>query len=135
MTNTTATSLGDEQNSSSREPSPQPVAATSVRPTASLATAERHELECLRHRVQQLDYPCSPHCDGYLREQALQNTRPTGVRLESGGSDGRHLYVILEYADGHEAQLIHDYFGEPGAVSHWARISTRAENVKATGER
>lgn len=39
-----------------------------------LTDPERHELECLRHRVQQLAYPCSPHCDGYLREQALSNT-------------------------------------------------------------
>lgn len=34
---------------------------------------ERHELECLRARIQQIEYPCSPHCDGYLRELALRN--------------------------------------------------------------
>lgn len=37
---------------------------------------ERHELECLRHRVAQIEYPCSPHCDGYLRELAMRNTSP-----------------------------------------------------------
>jgi hypothetical protein len=53
-----------------------------------LSEDERHELTCLRHRVQQLDYPCSPHCDGYLRELALRNaswqpmeTAPLGERV------------------------------------------------------
>ncbi|MCR5876974.1 hypothetical protein [Phenylobacterium sp. J367] len=35
--------------------------------------AEKHELECLRARVAQLDYPCSPHCEGYLRELSSRN--------------------------------------------------------------
>jgi hypothetical protein len=35
---------------------------------------ERHEMESLRARVQQIAYPCSPHCDGYLRELATRNT-------------------------------------------------------------
>lgn len=42
---------------------------------AELNSSERHELECLRARVKQLAYPCSPHCDGYLRELALRNSR------------------------------------------------------------
>ena len=38
-----------------------------------LTMGERHELECLRTRVRQIEYPCSPHCEGYLRELALRN--------------------------------------------------------------
>lgn len=38
-----------------------------------LTLYERHELNCLRAQVQQKDYPCSPHCEGYLRELALRN--------------------------------------------------------------
>lgn len=33
----------------------------------------RHENECLHKRVAQLDYPCSPHCDGYLRELRMHD--------------------------------------------------------------
>jgi hypothetical protein len=40
---------------------------------AALSASERHELECLRHQVGQLEYPCSPHCEGYLRELAMRN--------------------------------------------------------------
>jgi cell division protein FtsB len=46
----------------------------SVRTVARLLAeldALRHENDCLQHRVAQLDYPCSPHSDGYLREQKL----------------------------------------------------------------
>ena len=32
----------------------------------------RHENDCLQARIAQLDYPCSPHCDGYLRELKLR---------------------------------------------------------------
>ncbi len=35
----------------------------------------RHELECLRAQHEQREYPCSPHCSGYLRELALRNSR------------------------------------------------------------
>jgi len=34
----------------------------------------RHELECLRTQHEQREYPCSPHCSGYLRELALRNS-------------------------------------------------------------
>jgi len=31
----------------------------------------RHENDCLQATLAQIDYPCSPHCHGYLREQQL----------------------------------------------------------------
>lgn len=49
---------------------PKPAEARSPQP---LSPDERHELECLRHQVGQLEYPCSPHCEGYLRELAMRN--------------------------------------------------------------
>jgi hypothetical protein len=51
----------------------QPVLASNGQSHAELSAAERHELECLRHQVGQLEYPCSPHCEGYLRELAMRN--------------------------------------------------------------
>ena len=38
--------------------------------TRQLATL-RHENDCLQATIAQIDYPCSPHCHGYLREQKL----------------------------------------------------------------
>lgn len=64
----------------------QPISGSVPLPAreAELSAAERHELDCLRHRVQQLAYPCSPHCDGYLREQALRNAAPTDAVVSAG---------------------------------------------------
>jgi hypothetical protein len=53
-------------------------------PSASLEEQERHELECLRARVQQLEYPCSPHCDGYLREMTARNNAERAAKAETG---------------------------------------------------
>lgn len=50
---------------------------------AELSASERHELECLRHQVGQLEYPCSPHCEGYLRELAMRNGGSRGVATAS----------------------------------------------------
>lgn len=40
----------------------------------------RHENDCLQARVAQIAYPCSPHCDGYLREQKLARDLTTTAR-------------------------------------------------------
>ena len=93
---------------------------------APLTDPERHELEYLRHRVQQLDYPCSPHCDGYLREQALTNTAWKAVtlrteRAESGG--GAHVIVEAERQDGTTVEVIRSFADITDTIiSHWARL-------------
>lgn len=51
----------------------KPTATESGEGSGPLNADERHELECLRHQVGQLEYPCSPHCEGYLRELAMRN--------------------------------------------------------------
>lgn len=53
-----------------------------------LEDAERHELECLRARVRQLAYPCSPHCAGYLRELELRAAITTLSRKTQLFADG-----------------------------------------------
>lgn len=54
----------------------------------SLSASERHELECLRHQVGQLEYPCSPHCEGYLRELALRNGGQRPLEAQPIGAAG-----------------------------------------------
>jgi hypothetical protein len=65
--------LEGELKASQSQPSDRRADARSVGLDAELSTAERHELECLRHQVGQLEYPCSPYCEGYLRELAMRN--------------------------------------------------------------
>lgn len=67
----------------------------------SLDEAERHELTCLRARIQQIEYPCSPHCDGYLREMALRNSAPAAPAgdwrpIESAPRDGTSVDLWIE---------------------------------------
>ena len=66
----------------------------------SLSEAERHELGCLRARVQQIEYPCSPHCDGYLRELALRNAARAEGRPsppdEGGDKAGGEMVAALQ---------------------------------------
>lgn len=47
----------------------------------------RHENDCLQRTIAQIDYPCSPHCHGYLREQKaareLDTLRQRNAELEA----------------------------------------------------
>lgn len=96
-----------------------------------LTNAERHELECLRYRVQQIAYPCSPHCDGYLREQALKNTGWKAVRLYTRTADsGVGAYVIVEgeRQDGSKVELIRSFADiDSTIIDHWARLPDSPE--------
>jgi len=95
-----------------------------------LSAGERHELECLRARVQQLAYPCSPHCDSYLRELALQNSRWTGLTLRTervASGSGAHVIVDAERADGRTVEVIRDYADiSDTIISHWARLPSES---------
>lgn len=60
-----------------------------------MTSAEQHELECLRAQVKQPQYPCSPHCAGYLRELALRSALQGLVdALAVNDEDG-----LTEFAD------------------------------------
>jgi hypothetical protein len=104
---------------------------SSQQPPQELSPGERHELECLRYRVQQLAYPCSPHCDGYLREQALTNTAWKAVRLYTRTTDsgaGAHVIVEAERQDGTTVEVIRSFADITDTIiDHWARLPAAGE--------
>lgn len=56
---------------------------------------ERHELMCLRAQDLERAYPCSPHCEGYLRELSIRNSvvgtlRAVKHALDSYGLSADH---------------------------------------------
>lgn len=60
---------------------------------------------------QQIGYPCSPHCEGYLREQRLLEQLRTAVWSDSEfckvvEADNKRLRELLESAPGVDVNLI-----------------------------
>lgn len=67
----------------------------------------KHEAECLQARIAEIDYPCSPHCDGYLREfktrrqnaalaEALRNLLPNYLAWKETGCGVTRIDVRLD---------------------------------------
>lgn len=100
----------------------------------TLDVGEKHELECLRNQVQQLAYPCSPHCAGYLRELAAQNTAAKAVRLFTRPTDsgvGAHVIVEIERHDGSTAEIIREFADiSDTIIDHWARFPLPAPTTE-----
>ena len=93
--------------------------------------SEKHELDCLRRQVGQLDYPCSPHCAGYLREFAMRNTAVKALRLYTRRTDsgvGAHVIVEIERHDGSTAEIIREFADiSDTIIDHWARLPPTSE--------
>jgi hypothetical protein len=93
----------------------------------TLDERERHELVCLRHQVRQMAYPCSPHCEGYLREQATVNSGLREALLSSV------LYEALRKIR-NGADYCHCLARDPHEAKNWLAISEQARSAMALAE-
>lgn len=103
----------------------------------ALSKSERHELECLRARVQQITYPCSPHCDGYLRELAARNTTTLLAEPDDAWAERFCAYMgwspegqqVSFNSDGPASISFRDLAKNHIRAAQHAWLSTRAETA------